>query len=200
MRDEEEQVVLVDGRDRTLGAGPKLSVHRAGLRHRAFSVFLFDPDGAVLLQSRAFSKYHSGGLWSNACCGHPRVGERVRDAAARRLFEELGLRIRLRKAGRLSYRADLPGGWQENEIVHLFTATCTEVPAPDPAEVRAWRWIDPAELATDAAEWPEQFTAWLGIYLRTLPEVVLGKGRREAAGPMQPSRASVVARPCQLSL
>jgi len=174
MQDEEEQVVLVDSRDRVVGTGPKLATHRSGVRHRAFSVFLFDKGGATLLQSRALSKYHSGGLWSNACCGHPRAGERTRAAAERRLFEELGVRAPLRKAGRLAYQADLAGGWQENEIVHLYTGTWSGEPAPDAAEVDSWRWADTRGLAAEHEAAPGRFTAWFGIYMKAVPEVALG--------------------------
>lgn len=174
MRDEEEEVLLVDSRDRVIGTGPKLAAHRDALRHRAFSVFLFDGRGATLLQARARAKYHSGGLWSNACCGHPRAGERTRDAAERRLFEELGVRATLKRAGRFAYQAELPGGWHENEIVHLFTGTCEGEPMPDETEVESWRWAEPGALMAEAAGRPECFTAWFGIYLAAVPEIALG--------------------------
>ena len=180
MRDEEEQVLLVDSRDRVVGTAPKLAVHRDALRHRAFSVFLFDTSGAALLQSRALSKYHSGGLWSNACCGHPRAHERTRAAAERRLFEELGVRAELQKAGRLAYRADLPGGWYENEIVHLYTGVCSREPSPDAEEVESWRWAEPAALEAEFASEPGRFTAWFGIYVNAVPEIVFGQPRRAA--------------------
>jgi len=206
MRDDEEEVLLVDSGDRVIGTEPKLAAHRSGLRHRAFSVFLFDERGATLLQSRALSKYHSGGLWSNACCGHPRAGEQTGAAAERRLFEELGLRAELRSAGRMAYRAELPGGWRENEIVHLFTGTCSADPAPDPKEVEACRWVEPAALSAEACRQPERFTAWFGIYLAAVPEVVLGgraapmtlesPARAQQSLPMQPSRAPVVPMTC----
>jgi isopentenyl-diphosphate Delta-isomerase len=178
MRDEEERVLLVDSRDRVIGTGPKLAAHRDALRHRAFSVFLFDRSGATLLQARARAKYHSGGLWSNACCGHPRAGERTRDAAERRLFEELGVRATLKRAGRLAYSAELPGGWHENEIVHLFTGICECDPAPDEAEVESWRWADQGSLMNEVAASPDRFTAWFGIYLAAVPEIALGTSPR----------------------
>jgi isopentenyl-diphosphate Delta-isomerase len=175
MIDAEEQVVLVDEQDRPLGARAKLEAHRDAARHRAFSVFLFDDAGAVLLQSRALSKYHSPGLWSNACCGHPRVGEPPLAAARRRLYEELGLKAALSPAGRIAYAAELPGGWYENEIVHLFTGRCAAAPRPDPAEVGAWRWTAPDALAAEYRAQPDAFTAWFKIYLERIPEVALGR-------------------------
>lgn len=171
MIDEEEEVVLVDEHDQPLGTHRKLSAHRQALRHRAFSVFLFNPAGEILLQARALGKYHCGGLWSNACCGHPRQGEASPAAAARRLREEMGLAPPLHEAGRIAYHADLSNGWYENEIVHLFVGRCDAAPDPDPREVGGWRWIAPAALEAEFGATPERFTPWFGIYLQTIPEV-----------------------------
>src|SRR3989338_5068869 len=99
-----ESVVLVDESDKPVGQAEKLEAHRLGLLHRAFSVFVFDPQGELLLQQRAASKYHAAGLWANTCCGHPRPGEDLVAAAHRRLREELGLSCRLSRAGQLTYR------------------------------------------------------------------------------------------------
>lgn len=173
MVDADENVVLVDARDRPLGSHAKLDAHRRGLRHRAFSVFLADSDGRVLLQSRSLAKYHSGGLWSNACCGHPRVGESNIAAAGRRLREEMGLEAELRPAGRLSYAATLSEGWHENEIVHLFTGRSDAEPAPDRSEVHDWRRVETDRLAAECATLPDAFTAWFRIYLDRVPQVAL---------------------------
>lgn len=173
MIDEEEEVVLVDEHDQPLGTHLKLAAHRQALRHRAFSVFLFNDAGALLLQARALSKYHCGGLWSNACCGHPRNGELSPTAASRRLREELGIAPPLIEAGRIAYHADLSNGWYENEIVHLFIGRCNEPPAPDPHEVGDWRWVAPDRLEDEYAANPGAFTPWFGIYLQTIPEVAL---------------------------
>jgi isopentenyl-diphosphate delta-isomerase len=181
MRDNEERVVLVDLDDQVIGCEAKLPAHRRGVRHRAFSTFLFDSSGAVLLQARAHGKYHSGGLWSNACCGHPRVGEPSQAAAERRLYEEMCVHVPLRPAGIFSYCAELGGGWRENEIVHLFTGVCRSIPDPDPAEVGAWRWADPLALASEHRTRPDRFTAWFSIYVAQLPWAALG-GPRESEG------------------
>ncbi|MGF1550804.1 MAG: isopentenyl-diphosphate Delta-isomerase [Sphingomonadaceae bacterium] len=175
MIDEAERVVLVDEEDRERGAHSKLSAHREALRHRAFSVFIFDSQGRALLQSRSLAKYHSGGLWSNACCGHPRPGESSEAAAGRRLAEEMGIEVRLRPVGQLSYFAELAGGWFENEIVHLFTGFSDEAPRPDPGEVRGWRRVEPDDLLAEVARAPENFTTWFGIYLSRVPEIALGR-------------------------
>lgn len=174
MIDTDEQVILVDEQDRPLGTLAKLAAHRDAVRHRAFSVFLRDSAGNVLLQSRAGTKYHSPGLWSNACCGHPRPGEEPLAAAQRRLFEEMGLRVLLKPAGTLNYAATLPGGWHENEVVHLFTGVTDDDPRPAPEEVASWRRIPPASLRAATQVEAEAFTAWFTIYAERIPHLALG--------------------------
>ena len=155
-----ENVVLVDEADAALGMGEKLDVHRTGVLHRAFSVFAFNADGELLLQRRAWGKYHSGGLWTNTACGHPRPGEPTPDGARRRLFEEMGVPGgELVPAGTLRYRAKI-ADLVENELDHLFVTTVDADPVPDPSEVVEWRFVAPEELATWLAERPAEFTAW----------------------------------------
>jgi isopentenyl-diphosphate delta-isomerase len=155
-----ENVVLIDEADAALGEGEKLDVHRRGALHRAFSVFAFNADGELLLQRRALSKYHSGGLWANTCCGHPRPGEATADAARRRLGEELGIGCgELRPAGTLRYRAEL-ADLVENELDHLFVTQVEDEPRPDPEEVVEWRYAGRDELAAWLAARPGDFTAW----------------------------------------
>jgi isopentenyl-diphosphate Delta-isomerase len=155
-----ENVVLIDEEDAPLGEGEKLDVHRSGALHRAFSVFAFNARGELLLQRRALGKYHSGGLWTNTCCGHPRPGESTADAARRRLFEELGISCgELRPAGVLRYRAEI-ADLVENELDHLLVTEVTDEPDPNPEEVVEWRFIAPEELSAWIDERPEAFTAW----------------------------------------
>jgi isopentenyl-diphosphate Delta-isomerase len=155
-----ENVVLIDEADAALGEGEKLDVHRQGALHRAFSVFAFNAAGELLLQRRAWSKYHSGGLWTNTCCGHPRPGEETAGAARRRLGEELGIGCgELRPAGVLRYRAEIKD-LVENELDHLLVTTVSEEPQPDPDEVVEWRFIAPDELSAWIDKRPEDFTAW----------------------------------------
>lgn len=155
-----EYVVLIDEADMPLGEGEKLEVHRSGRLHRAFSVFAFNADGELLLQRRALSKYHSGGLWTNSCCGHPRPGETTADAARRRLSEELGMGCgELEPAGVLRYRAEIVD-LVENELDHLLETTVTDTPEPNPEEVVEWRFIALDELDALIAAEPEAFTAW----------------------------------------
>lgn len=147
--------------DREVGQGEKLEVHRAGALHRAFSVFVFDRRGRLLLQKRAAGKYHSAGLWSNTACGHPRPGEVTREAAQRRLREEMGFDCALRAAFEFLYRAELDGALVEHEYDHVFVGTCEGEPAPDPEEVEDWRRVGMDELRRDLREEPGRYSYWL---------------------------------------
>jgi isopentenyl-diphosphate Delta-isomerase len=168
--EEEEKVVLVDPDDNPIGTAPKLQAHLEGRLHRAISVFVFNDRGEMLLQRRAESKYHSGGLWSNTCCSHPRPGEETIAAADRRLREEMGFQTPLEAAFTFLYRAELEAGLVENELDHVFVGTTDAEPMPDPREVDAWRWIDPTDLRRELAEHPETFTAWFPIAAMLLLE------------------------------
>lgn len=153
--------------DGTLTPVDKLEVHRLGLRHPAVSVFVMD-GSRTLLQRRALGKYHTPGLWANACCTHPHWGEAPIDCAARRLRQELGLSgLDLRPAGRIEYRADVGNGLTEHELVEVFVAEAPEaLPlSPDPDEVMQTRWIERAALNADIAAAPARYTPWLRIYL-----------------------------------
>lgn len=163
-----ERVVLVDAHDAEIGTAEKLAAHRAGSLHRAFSVFVFDGRGKVLLQRRAAGKYHSGGKWSNTCCGHPRPGEETLRAARRRLWEEMRLACWLAPVLRFRYRADLGGGMVENEYDHVFVGRCERDPVPDPDEVSAWRWERVDEVVRAVAAHPHAFSTWFPIALRHL--------------------------------
>jgi isopentenyl-diphosphate delta-isomerase len=163
---EREQVILVDASDRAIGTASKLSAHRDGRLHRAVSVLLFDPRGNVLLQRRAGHKYHSPGLWSNSCCGHPRPGETASTAAERRLQDELGMTCALRHAATFLYHADLGSGMHEHEIDHVFVGHTGTVPSPNPAEVADWRYASLSALDAEIRESPRSFTIWLPLVLR----------------------------------
>jgi isopentenyl-diphosphate Delta-isomerase len=156
----EERVILVDERDREIGTAPKLRAHREGALHRAISVFVLNGRGEMLLQRRAHAKYHSGGLWSNACCSHPRPGEETAAAAARRLKEEMGLRTPLRWVHSFTYRAALADGLWEHEYDHVFVGRTDADPRPDPGEVAEWRWVAIDELSRELERHPERFTVW----------------------------------------
>ncbi len=155
-----ERVILVDPDDREIGSEEKLWAHARGVLHRAFSVFVLNAAGEVLLQRRAERKYHTGGLWSNTCCGHPRPGEEVGAAAERRLFEEMGFRCGLTRHFGFVYHAELGGGLAEHEYDHVFLGWYEGAPAPDPAEVAEWRWVPMERLAREVDDAPETFTPW----------------------------------------
>jgi len=163
-----ERVILVDAEDRELGTAEKLDAHVRGLLHRAVSVLLFDARGRTLLQRRAAGKYHSAGLWANACCSHPRPGEDAPVAARRRLVEELGIDVPLVHALTFTYRAPVGGGLIEHELDHVFTGRFQGEPRPAPDEVEAWEWRDAARLPGEVSAEPERYAAWLPLVLARL--------------------------------
>ena len=138
--------------------------------HRAFSVFILDDQQRVLLQKRATGKYHSGGLWTNTCCGHPRPSEDVRAAAERRLREEMGIEVALAPKGTFMYRANLGNGLVEHELDHVFVGRFNGSPRPDPNEASDWKWESRARIDSDCAENPDRYTAWFPLALRALGE------------------------------
>jgi isopentenyl-diphosphate delta-isomerase len=161
----EDILILVNEANRAIGSGGKLAVHQEGLLHRAFSIFLFDDEGRVLLQRRDHGKYHSGGLWANTCCGHPRVGERTLPAAHRRLGEELGMGAGLAFGFRARYRTPLDHGLIENELVYVFVGRVAGPPAPNPDEVCETRVMALPDLIADTKARPDAYAYWLRHYL-----------------------------------
>lgn len=163
----EDLVVLVDENDRAIGAAPKLEVHERGLLHRAVSLLLRDKQGRFLLQRRADVKYHSPGLWSNTCCGHPRPGESNESAALRRLRDEMGiLECNIRRVSSFLYRTAVGNGLVEHEVDHVLIGEWSGEPLPDPSEVSEWRWMTEAALLADLAMNPDRYTPWLAGVLR----------------------------------
>jgi isopentenyl-diphosphate Delta-isomerase len=158
-----DQVILVDHDDVPLGFDEKLRVHRNGTLHRAFSVFIVNSAGEMLLQQRALDKYHSGGLWSNSCCSHPRPGESTLAAAHRRLREEMGIACALRPVYSFVYRAELDGGLIEHEYDHVLVGQYNGDPQPDPVEVAGWRWATPTDIAQRLESNPDRFSAWFRL-------------------------------------
>lgn len=158
-----EEVILVNEQDEMLGTMEKQEAHRRGVLHRAFSIFLFDDQGRVLLQQRAAAKYHSASLWTNTCCSHPRPGENVAVAATRRLAEEMGMSAELEHLFSFTYEANVGNGLIEHELDHVFFGRATAKPVPAPEEVQDWRFLEADELSTELNAHPERFTAWLHI-------------------------------------
>jgi isopentenyl-diphosphate Delta-isomerase len=162
------EVVLVDENDLPMGVMEKLEAHRKGLLHRAFSVFVFNDKGQLLLQRRALGKYHSGGLWTNSCCSHPGPGEDVREAAERRLKEEMGFSVPLKFFKSFTYKADLENGLIEHEFDHVFIGHYSDAPTPDPAEVAEWKYVAMDDLVSDMQATPSSYTVWLTIIMPEL--------------------------------
>ena len=163
-----EEVVLVNEKDEALGTMEKMAAHEQALLHRAFSVFVFNTNGDLLMQQRAFSKYHSGGLWTNTCCSHPRPGEQVADAAIRRLQEEMGFKTNLTKAFDFTYKAAFDNGLTEHEFDHVFTGIYEGPIHFNPNEVAAYAFMTEIELEEQIKKTPERFTAWFHIAYPTL--------------------------------
>jgi len=163
-----ENVVLVDQYDNELGVMEKMEAHEKGLLHRAFSVFIFNSKGEILLQKRASSKYHCGGLWSNTCCSHPRKGETLAAATLRRLNEEMGMTAELLPSFSFIYKAQLDQGLIEHELDHVYVGYSNQTPVCNPEEVEAYCYQSPDELAISFEKHPEEYTPWLKICFEEL--------------------------------
>ena len=161
----EERVVLVDTTDQQIGTEEKIKAHKEAKLHRAFSVFVFNSKGEILLQQRAASKYHGGGLWSNACCSHPREGETVEVAAHRKLQQEMGFDTELKKMFDFIYKVPFENGLWEHEFDHVLIGRWDGSPQVNLEEVQAWKWVSPEELKQDVAAHPKQYTEWFKIVL-----------------------------------
>jgi isopentenyl-diphosphate Delta-isomerase len=159
-----ETVILVDQNDNAIGTMEKMEAHRKGELHRAFSVMIFNAKGEILLQKRDSGKYHSGGLWTNACCSHPLPGEKIEDATRRRLKEEMGIDLQPRFAYKFIYRADL-GNLIEHEYDHVFVGTFNGEPAINRQEVENWKFVSPDWLKKDIRHNPDQYTYWFKLII-----------------------------------
>jgi isopentenyl-diphosphate delta-isomerase len=165
-----QEVILVDEHDRQVGLMEKMQAHREGLLHRAFSVFIFDRAGRMLLQQRAGDKYHGGHLWTNACCSHPFPGEGNEEAAVRRLREELGFTTKLEEIFSFTYRAEVENGLTEHEFDHVFAGTWDGSPQPDPREVADWCYRETEQIEKDIVSNPENFTVWFRMAFPRISE------------------------------
>jgi isopentenyl-diphosphate delta-isomerase len=154
------QVVLVDTSDREVGVMDKMEAHRTGALHRAFSIFLLNSKGQMLIHQRAVGKYHGAGLWTNACCSHPQPGEDVKTSAMERLRFEMGLQCDIEKLFSFVYRASVENNLIEHEYDHVFLGYSDAIPQPHTDEVHQYRWIYPTELVEEIQRHPETFTFW----------------------------------------
>lgn len=161
-----EYVILVNKNDQPLGAMEKMEAHEKGVLHRAFSVFVFNSEGKMLLQQRALGKYHSPGLWTNTACSHPRTGEKTFDAAHRRLEEEMGFDCDLDEVFSFVYKSNVGDGLTEHEFDHVFFGNSDTMPVPDPEEVVDYKYVEVSRLTKDVIENPDDYTVWFKIALK----------------------------------
>lgn len=161
-----EKIVLVDQNDKKTGIEEKIKTHKQGKLHRAFSIFVFNSQGQLLLQKRSKTKYHCAGLWTNTCCSHPRSGEALEQAIHRRLKEEMGFDCDLKKRFNFIYQAKFANGLIENEYDHVFVGKFEHDFKPNLDEIDAWKWISINELKKDINKNPEKYTPWLKIILK----------------------------------
>lgn len=165
-------VILVDADDTEIGTAEKLDAHRRGLTHRAISVLIRNPDGSLLLQRRADGKYHSSGLWANACCSHPMPGENAVEAARRRLHEEMGIDCALMPLFKTHYRAAVSNGLIEDEVVHVFGGRYDGPVKLNRDEASEWKWMSLSELKDDMRKQPSAYAPWFHHYMRAHGEAI----------------------------
>ncbi|MBA2611041.1 MAG: isopentenyl-diphosphate Delta-isomerase [Bacteroidetes bacterium] len=163
-----EEVILVDKTDKPIGVMEKLEAHQKGFLHRAFSVFIFNHKGELLLQQRALNKYHSAGLWTNTCCSHPRPNEDTLAAAHRRLMEEMGLETELVHKTHFIYRTGFENGLIEHEFDHIYFGDCSQKPQINKNEVEAFVWMHPQKVILEINNTPEKYTSWFKIAMQKL--------------------------------
>ncbi|MGB2759253.1 MULTISPECIES: isopentenyl-diphosphate Delta-isomerase [Maribacter] len=159
----EEQVILVNENNEQIGTMPKMEAHEKAVLHRAFSVFITNDKGEIMLQQRAASKYHSPLLWTNTCCSHQRVGESNIEAGKRRLQEEMGFQAELKELFSFIYKAPFDNGLTEHEYDHVMLGSFNSEPNINPEEVEAWKWMSPQLVKEDIANNPDDYTAWFKI-------------------------------------
>jgi isopentenyl-diphosphate delta-isomerase len=159
------KILLVNKNDKEIGFDDKLKVHKLGLFHRAFSIFIFDSKGRLLIQKRAKNKYHSGGLWSNTCCSHQKQNETLDIATHKRLKEEIGFDCELKPSFNFSYQVKFDNGLIENEFDHVFIGFCDKSPKINPKEASDCKYIFLSELKLDIKNNPQNYTDWLKIIM-----------------------------------
>jgi isopentenyl-diphosphate delta-isomerase len=160
-------VILVDEKDNPIGTEEKLAAHQKGLLHRAFSVFVFNSKGEMLLQKRNKNKYHSGGLWTNTCCSHQSPGEETLAAAHRRLPEEMGFDCEMKVVGHLLYKTHFDNGLTEHEYDYILIGVYDgPVNNVNPEEAEDWKWEDPKKTLKDFEENPKAYSYWFKLALK----------------------------------
>ncbi|MBX2967577.1 MAG: isopentenyl-diphosphate Delta-isomerase [Cyclobacteriaceae bacterium] len=164
------KVVLVNENDMAIGEMDKLEAHIKGVLHRAFSVFIFNENGEMLIHQRAEQKYHGGGLWTNACCSHPQLGEDIKESALERLQFEMGLHCDLESKFSFLYKVPVENNLIEHEFDYVFTGITSEKPKPNSCEVQSFQWICPKQLQKDIQTNPHHYTFWFRKALPILME------------------------------
>lgn len=159
----DQQVILVNDKDEQVGVMEKMEAHRKGELHRAFSIFIFNSKGEMLLQQRAMHKYHSAGLWTNACCSHPQPGEELISSARRRLKAEMGFDTKIEKLFDFVYAADLENGLKEYEYDHVFTGEYDGEIRPNPEEVKDFCYKEMSEVRQSLLSHPKKYTVWFHV-------------------------------------
>lgn len=162
-----DYVILVDEQDNEIGVMEKLRAHELGKLHRAFSVFIFNDKNELLLQQRAINKYHSGGLWTNTCCSHPSPNETIKDAANRRLYEEMGMSCDLKIISNFIYKTDFENGLIEHELDYILTGISNSSPQINKAEVETFKWQSISEIHNDMNLNPNKYTTWFKIAMQS---------------------------------
>ena len=158
-----ENVILVDKNDTQIGLMSKLDAHKKGILHRAFSVFVLNNNNEIMLQKRAYNKYHSGGLWTNTCCSHQREGENSIEAGKRRLLEEMGFETELKILTSFIYKVEFENGLTEHELDYLLIGKYLKSPVINKQEVADWKWMKVELIADDIKLNPNNYTSWFKI-------------------------------------
>ncbi len=160
-----EHVILVDAQDREIGTMEKMEAHRKGLLHRAFSIVIFNSAGEMLLQQRAREKYHSGGLWTNACCSHPRPGESIEEAGKRKLVQEMGFSCHLNYSHKFVYKVELDNELTEYEWDYVLVGYYDGSPDINLHEAQAWKYESLESIRNDVNLHPENYTSWFKLII-----------------------------------
>jgi isopentenyl-diphosphate delta-isomerase len=169
-----DKLILVDEHDMPVGTIGKMEAHQKALLHRAFSVFIFNSKGEMLLQQRALNKYHSGGLWTNACCSHPYEGQETGAAAEKRLQEEMGFTVALNKAFDFVYKAPFDNGLTEYEFDHVFAGIYEGIITPDASEVADYCYMSMQDIKNSLQSHPKKYTEWFKIAFPKMESYLAG--------------------------
>jgi len=166
-----EHVILVDENDHEIGTMEKMEAHQKGLLHRAFSIVIFNSKGEMLLQRRAIEKYHSGGLWTNACCSHPGPGEAIEDAGKRKLLQEMGFACDLNFSHKFIYKVEFDNQLTEYEWDYVLVGYYDGAPSVNPDEAQSWKYQSLESIRNDAEQNPDAYTCWFKLILKQ-PELL----------------------------